>query len=155
MEIGTAAILLLFAVTAMAWLGLLGVMMYATRTPSVEAGPPTQALGPESPAVVDLLTGDWRLSNEAASATLLDLAARRLVAIEEIGPELSLVRLRRNVDAAGLTRYEQLVLEHVTKLATADGVVATGALAEGSRNLRSWWRKFSLAVREEARGAGL
>jgi hypothetical protein len=150
-----AATLLLCALTAMAWLGLLGLMMYSTRTPSVAPGPPTQALGPESPAVVDLLTSAWRLSDEAASATLLDLAARRFVAIEEIGPELSLARLRRNVDAARLTRYEQLVLEHVTKLATGDGVVATGALAEGSRHLGSWWRRFSQAVRDEARAAGL
>lgn len=150
-----AVVLLLCAMTAIAWLALLGFMMYATRTPSVAAAPPTQALGPESPALVDLLTGDWRLSHEAASATLLDLAARRFVAIEEIGPELSLVRLRRNVDATGLTRYEQLVLEHVTKLATGDGVVATGALAEGCRSLGSWWRRFSHAVRDEARAAGL
>jgi Predicted membrane protein (DUF2207) C-terminal domain len=155
MDLGIAAALLLCAVTAIAWLGLLGFMVYVTRTPSVAAGAPTQALGAESPAVVDLLTGDWRLSNEAASATLLDLAARRFVAIEEIGPELSLVRLRRNVDAARLTRYEQLVLAHVTKLATGDGVVATGALAEGSRHLGGWWRRFSGAVRDEARAEGL
>jgi hypothetical protein len=57
MSIGLAALLLLCVVTATAWLGLLGVMIYATRTPSVAAAPPTSALGPESPAVVDLLTG--------------------------------------------------------------------------------------------------
>jgi hypothetical protein len=41
------------------------------------------------------------------------------------------------------------------RLATADRVVATGALAEGARNLGSWWKSFTKAVIVEARAAGL
>jgi hypothetical protein len=78
-----------------AWFGLLAVLMLATRTPSIRPGLATGELGPESPALVDLLTGGWTLCDEAASAALLDLAARRVVTIEEVGPELSLVRLGR------------------------------------------------------------
>lgn len=136
-----------------AWFLLLTAVLAASRGPTVRPGPATGALGPESPAVVDLVTGDWELTDEAASATLLDLAARRVVTIEEIGPELALVRLGRGEHA--LAPYEQLVLDHVRTLATADGVVATGALAEGARDLGSWWRAFSKAVVAEARAAGL
>jgi len=147
------ALLAAAAVTA-AWFALLAAVLAASRTPPVRPGIATGALGPESPAVVDLITGDWELCDEAASATLLDLAARRVVTIEEIGPELSLVRLGRDTPA-DLAPYEQLVLDHVRELATADGVVATGALAEGARNLGGWWSAFTKAVVAEARAAGL
>ncbi|GAA4593905.1 hypothetical protein GCM10023194_59400 [Planotetraspora phitsanulokensis] len=134
------------------WLLLLLAFATATRTPEVKAAPATGALGEESPAIVDLLTGDWRLTNEAASATVLDLAAKGALAIEEIGPELSLVRLRR--DPGDLNAYERLVYEHVRSLAV-DGVVATGALAEGSRDISRWWKSFRKKVIVEARAQGL
>ncbi|WP_068270238.1 DUF2207 family protein [Aldersonia kunmingensis] len=151
----TFAALIAAVATLFVWFVVLGGLMRATRTPDIERGAPTGNFGPESPALVDFITGGFKLCEEAASATLLDLAARRMVTIEEVGPELSLVRLRRGADTAGLTRYEQMVLDHVQKLATADGVVATGALAEGARHLGRWWKKFSKAVRDEARAAGL
>ncbi|GAA0387823.1 hypothetical protein GCM10009530_43630 [Microbispora corallina] len=135
------------------WLLLLLALAVATRNPEVEAGPPTGELAEQSPAVVDLITGGWRLCDEAPSATLLDLAARGAVQIEEIGPELSLVRLRRD-EPTGLRPYERLVLEHVRSLAV-DGVVATGALAEGSRNLGRWWKSFRKKVIVDAREQGL
>lgn len=134
-----------------AWALLLLALAVRTRGPSVEPGPPTGAFADESPAVVDLITGDWQLCSEATSATLLDLAARGAVQIEEVGPELSLVRLRR---ADGLNAYEQLVYDHVSALAR-DGVVATGALAEGSRDLGRWWKSFRKKVIADARARGL
>jgi hypothetical protein len=136
------------------WLVLLAALTLTTRTYGVRPGPENRVLGPESPAVVDLITGNWRLCDEAASATLLDLAARRFVAIEEIGPELSLVRMRRDVDRAALTPYEQMVFDHVAEL-SRDGVVATGALAEGGRHLGSWEKRFRRNVIGEARRLGL
>lgn len=139
-----------------AWFGLLGLFAVATRSPSPRPGPPPDANGldAESPALVDLLTGNWRLCEEAAAATVLDLAARRVVAVEEVGPELSLVRLGRG-GVPQLAAYERLVLDHLRRLAARDGVVATGALAEGNRNLKSWWKSFTHAVIEEARARGL
>ncbi|MFC4534081.1 DUF2207 family protein [Sphaerisporangium dianthi] len=134
------------------WLVLLAVLSFTTRNPAVDPAPPTSELGDESPALVDLITGDWRLCDEAASATLLDLAARGAVQIEEIGPELSLVRLR--TPSAPLAPYEKLVLDHVASLAT-DGVVATGALAEGARDVGHWWKSFRKKVIAEAREKGL
>lgn len=143
------------ALVTLGWFGVVALAGRATLSPRITPAPPTTQLGPESPAVVDLITGDWRLcQREATSATLLDLAARRVVTIEEIGPELSLVRLRRGVDTSGLRPYEILVLDHVTRLAV-DGVVATGALAEGARNLGRWWKKFQREVIAEARRLGL
>jgi Predicted membrane protein (DUF2207) len=138
------------------WFGLLGMMVVATRSPSPRPGmpPDPNRLDAESPALVDLLTGDWKLCEEAAASTVLDLAARRVVAVEEIGPELSLVRLGRG-DPPDLKPYEQMVLDHLRRLATPDGVVATGALAEGNRNIGSWWKSFTHAVIEEARALGL
>ncbi|MEU8265893.1 hypothetical protein AB0B89_01895 [Sphaerisporangium sp. NPDC049002] len=134
------------------WLLLLTTLAFSTRSPDIEPGPPTSELRDESPALVDLITGNWRLCDEAASATLLDLAAKGAVQIEEIGPELSLVRLREPRTA--LTAYEKLVHDHVRSLAT-DGVVATGALAEGARNLGRWWKSFRRKVIVEAREKGL
>ncbi|GED90667.1 DUF2207 domain-containing protein [Streptomyces sp. 6-11-2] len=139
------------AALALWFLLLLGTAA-ATRNPDVTAGPSTGDLPDQSPAVVDLITGHWRLSEEAPAATLLDLAAKGVVRIEEIGPELSLVRLRR--DPGDLAPYEKLVLEHVQALAV-DGVVATGALAEGSRDLGRWWKSFRRKVVVEARAQGL
>jgi hypothetical protein len=139
-----------------AWFGLLGMMAVATRSPSPRPGmpPDPNRLDAESSAIVDLLTGGWNLCEEAAAATVLDLAARRVVAVEEIGPELSLVRLGRG-DTPDLNPYEQPVLDHLRRLATSDGVVATGALAEGNRHIGSWWKSFTHAVIEEARARGL
>ncbi|MYV46533.1 DUF2207 domain-containing protein [Streptomyces sp. SID2888] len=134
------------------WFLLLLGTAAATRNPDVTPGPPTGELPDQSPAVVDLITGHWRLSEEAPAATLLDLAAEGAVRIEEIGPELSLVRLRR--DPGDLAPYEKLVLEHVQALAV-DGVVPTGALAEGSRDLGRWWKSFRKKVVVEARAQGL
>ena len=42
-----------------------------------------------------------------------------------------------------LNPYERMVLDHLRRLATRDGVVATGALAEGTRNIGSWWKSFT------------
>ncbi len=139
-----------------AWFGLLGLLAVATRSPSPRPGTPPDPnrLDAESPALVDLLTGNWRLCEEAAAATLLDLAARRVVAVEEIGPELSLVRLGR-AEPPNLNPYERMVYDHLRRLATQDGVVATGALAEGTRHIGSWWKSFTHAVIEEARERGL
>ncbi|MEO3811915.1 hypothetical protein ABGB17_23200 [Sphaerisporangium sp. B11E5] len=148
-------VLLFLAATAVAlalWALLVAALSYATRSPAVRPGPATGELRPESPAVVDLITGNWRLCDEAASATLLDLAAKGAVEIEEIGPELSLVRVRE--PRGPLAPYEKLVYDHVRSLAV-DGVVATGALAEGARSLGRWWKSFRRKVIDEARAQGL
>lgn len=138
--------------TAAGWLLLLALATFATRQPSVDAGPATMELGPEPPAVVNLITSDWRLEEEAASATLLDLAARGMAQVDEVGPELSLVRLR---GARGsLTEYERMVYDYAQGCAV-DGVVATEALAKGQDKPAAWWKSFRKAVIADSRGRGL
>ena len=142
------------------WAALLGALVFATRSRQVDPGPTTLDLGgSEPPAVVNLLTADWRLGHEAVPATLLDLAARRLVFIDQVG-ERTLVRVGPNPDrdrerAAELAPYERMVLEHVARHAT-DGVVPAEALTTGPDDeARGWWRSFRRSVERDARRRGL
>jgi hypothetical protein len=111
--------------------------------------------------VVALLTGGWRLPRSAVPATLLDLAARRLVSIEGEGPDRTVVRIPKATatappaDRSSLTSYEQLVLDHVRQLAS-DGVVPCEALTTGPPDRAGqWWRRFRKSVIEDARRRGL
>lgn len=151
---------LLAAAGAVAWLALLGVLAFATRSRDVDAGPSTLELGgAEPPAVVNLLTNDWRLGREAVPATLLDLAARGFFGIEQVGEE-TLVRLRPGPErgqerAAALQPYERMVLDHVTQLA-AGGVIPAQALTTGpEEQAKGWWKSFRRAVERDARRRGL
>ncbi len=44
-------------------------------------------LGPEPPALANLLAHDLTVTHEAMPATLIDLAARRVIRVVEIGPD--------------------------------------------------------------------
>lgn len=141
---------------ALIWAALLGIAAFATRSRNVRPGPPTLDLGgPEPPAVVNLITDDWRLGHEAVPATLLDLAARKMLAIDQVG-DRALVRVRPDSPrarelAAGLEPYERLVLDHVVAHAV-DGVVPADALTTGpEEESRGWWRSFRRAVVRDAR----
>ncbi len=138
----------------LAWLGFLALAAVSTRQPDADAGPATAELGPEPPAVANLLTNGLRVGEEAAAATALDLAARGAFDIEEVGPELSLVRLRNRPATPDLSPYELMVYEYVVR-PTVDGVVATEALARGAAKPHAWWRKFRRAVIADSRARGL
>jgi hypothetical protein len=103
------------AATAL-WFLLLFGLAFATRPRNVEPAPATMELGQEPPAVVDLLTNEWRVTPDAIPATLLDLAARVYVDLDQYGPERTVCRVRR-ADNGGLQPYERMVLEHVAGLA--------------------------------------
>ncbi|WP_181019582.1 DUF2207 family protein [Nonomuraea typhae] len=142
------------AAFALLWLLQLVARIRAAKGPRVgraAAAPEFEGL---SPAVVDLITENGTLTHEAAAATVLDLAARGHAGIEEVGPGLCLVRLRRARDRGGLKPYELMVLDHLTALG-GTGVVATEAIAEGSRELGRWRDGFEKSVIEEARALGL
>jgi hypothetical protein len=103
------------------WLAA-AALLYATRHPAVPpVGQRTLELGPESPAVANLLVHDFRATREAVSATVIDLAARRVLEIEQRGPGVYYVRLRPKPPEVPLTPYEKRVLEHLRRLAS-DGV---------------------------------
>jgi hypothetical protein len=144
------------------WFALLGVLAAATNPREVDPGPETLELGgPEPPAVVDLLANDWRLSHQAIPATLLDLAARKHLAIDQYG-ERTMVRVLAHpptgAGAAPLTPYENMVLDHLRGLArhTGDGTIPAEALTTGpDEQSKSWWKRFRDAVVDDARARGL
>jgi hypothetical protein len=136
------------------WVLLLLGVAFATRARGVDPGPATMELGEEPPAVVDLLTNDWRVTADAIPATLLDLAARDYLDLEQYGPGRTVCRVRRT-SGAGLEAYERMVLDHVAGLAV-DGVVPAEALTTGPQDQSSrWWRAFQRAVVGDARERGL
>jgi hypothetical protein len=143
-----------------AWALLLGGLALATRPREVDPAPATlDPGGPEPPAVVNLLTAGWRLGHESVPATLLDLGARRLLHIDQVGTR-TLVRVRGSptVDRTGTaatTAYERMVLDHVAHRAS-DGVVPAEALTTGPEaEARGWWRRFRRAVERDAQARGL
>jgi Predicted membrane protein (DUF2207) C-terminal domain len=138
------------------WLAMAGVCWLVYRPGSPPPGPETTELGNEPPAVVNLLTHAFRVTSEAASATLLSLADRRMIEIVQISPEAEIIQLRRRArDSHDLRPYEQQVLAHL-QLIAVDGVVPADALTTGpSAVASSWWKTFRRAVVADARDHGL
>jgi hypothetical protein len=136
------------------WLVLLLAAAFATRPREVDPASATMELGEESPAVVDLLTNDWRVTPDAVPATLLDLAARGFVDLDQHGEGRTVCRVRRSTGGS-LASYERMVLDHVARLAV-DGVVPAQALTTGPQDASArWWRSFKDAVVDDARARGL
>jgi hypothetical protein len=137
------------------WLVVLAVLAVATRAREPDAAPSTMDLGgDEPPGVVNLITNDWAVGKAAVPATLVDLAARKIVAFERAGPDRYVVRIpsRRPTE---LTPYEAQVYDHVSGLASG-GVVPCEALTTGPENeSKAWWANFRKAVSADARGRGL
>src|SRR3954471_13496834 len=134
------------AIAVAAWLVLLGLLAVATRARTPDPGPEVLDLpGEEPPAVVAMLADDWKVGREAVPATLIDLAARKVLAIEEVGPDRYVVRLRpASATPAGLTSYEDQVLDHVRRLAAPDGTVPCEALTTGpDEESKGWWKRFN------------
>ena len=151
--------LLLAAVAVVAVTVLVGLLHVARSRPRrPDEGPTTMDLGAEPPAIVDLLTDDFEVTPQAVPATLLDLAARDVLTIEEVQPDRPVVRLRSSaprVAGGSLTDYEQRVLSHVEGLAV-DGVVPTEALTTGpAAESRQWWDAFRSEVISDAQRRGL
>ena len=78
---------------AVAWLSAAGAAWVARRPPDADAGPATMELGAEPPAIAALLCGDYEVRTESAPATLLDLAARDVIALDEIQPGETICRV--------------------------------------------------------------
>jgi hypothetical protein len=150
----TTPLLVATVAAVVLWVLLLLGVAFATRARGVDPGPATMELGEEPPAVVDLLTNDWRVTADAIPATLLDLAARDYLDLEQYGPGRTVCRVRRT-SGEGLEAYERMVLDHVAGLAV-DGVVPAEALTTGPQDQSSrWWPGFQRAVVGDARERGL
>lgn len=141
------------AATLLWGLLVLGLVM-ATRSRRPEPQPAgLEPGGPEPPAVVDLVCHGWKLGREALPATLVDLAARKVIRFTSHDGSYE-------VEVSGseppdLTSYERQVLAHVRSLAHA-GVVPCEALTTGPEDeSRRWFRRFERAVIADARARGL
>ena len=136
-----------------AWV-LGGIVVLVTTMPRLPAaGPATTLSGPEAPAIANLLVHRWRLTTAAASATLVDLAARRHLDIDRIGDGTMLLRVRTvRARPDALTSWEQEVLSLVHARAV-NGELPAPALLEGASS--AWFDRFRLLVERDAVAAGL
>jgi hypothetical protein len=133
---------------AVAWL-------YAMRHPlEPQVGPRTLDLGPEPPAVANVLVHDFRPTVEAVPATVIDLAARRFVEVEQHGPGVYFLRLRSDTVEA-LTAYERRVVELLRRHASG-GVVPADGLTTGTKEESDRWRSdFEAEVVADVKARGL
>src|SRR3954451_6992794 len=128
---GTTFAFVALAVVAGLWLWIAAALRIVSRPRRPREGPMTTELPDVPPAVVNLLTHDWRVTASAAAATVLDLARRGVVEIVQISPERDAMELRRpRREVIGLLPYERQVLDHLRRRAV-DGVVPAAALTTG------------------------
>lgn len=134
---------------------LLAGLMYLLRRPPVPPALPAMSdLGADSPAVANLLANGGSVSADAVPATLFDLAARKIVDIEETEPHKFACRIKATANT-DLTRYESRVMRLVQSRASG-GLVPAGALTLGSNaEAKGWLRGFRGDVTAEARAHGL
>lgn len=136
------------------WLTLLGAIAISRRAPRVRPAPAGMDLPPEPPAIAGLLADDFRVPGETAPAIVLDLAARRVLELEEVQPGRTVCRLRTRHDEA-LSPSEQRVLDTLRAKAI-DGIVPAEALTTGqAHESTSWHRGLAKDVVTEAQHAGL
>ena len=152
-------LLVIAGVAVGCWLAVLEILAVATRPREPSPGPAVLVDAPaqvEPPALVNFLSNHWAVGPEAASATLVDLAARHYLTIDEVGPDRFVCRLAPGpVAQEKLTPYEEQVLQRVRSLA-ADGVVPCEALATGTSEEAGAWRKrFDQSVVADAKARGL
>src|SRR5262245_61107957 len=106
-----------------AWFGLYGLMLLATRPRPVTPAPAGPDLGAEPPALVSLLTSGWEFTVDGVEATLIDLGARRILEFRQPAgdPAHTTVHILQP-RPAGLSPYERRVFERAADLAV-DGVI--------------------------------
>ena len=136
------------------WLSAVTIVYLRRRPARPTAGSPTLDLGPEPPAVANFLVHDFRVTHEAVPATLLDLAARHCVSLEERGVGSYVCRLR-DTQEDGLAPYEARVMALLERRASG-GVVPAQALTTGpSEESKRWWRGFQREVMNDSQKRGL
>ncbi|HEX2296705.1 MAG TPA: hypothetical protein VHN37_15535 [Actinomycetota bacterium] len=115
--------------------------------------PETTELGAETPAVANLLAHRFKATRDAVPATLVDLAARGLVEIEDRG--IGDFYCRVTGRSAELLPYERLLLDHLRDVSSG-GVVPAAALTTGPQDRsKAWWGKFRDEVVADTQSRGL
>jgi hypothetical protein len=140
--------------SAVIWLIVVSVVVLATAQRHPSPRPPSMALGPEPPALAGLLLNNANVPTGAVAATIVDLAARGYLRLDEVAPGRTICRIVRG-PGPDLLAYERHVLDHVASLAVG-GVVPADALTTGpTERSRRWWSIFTAAVRDDAFQRGL
>ena len=125
-----------------------------TAEPDTSVGPGPLDLPPDQPAVVNLLVHEGSPRGDALPATVLDLAARRIVHLEETAPGAYMCRLPPRSKTAGLMPHELRALSLLQSRAV-DGTVPAEALTVGVRDESdAWWEAFADEVTADARELG-
>jgi hypothetical protein len=134
-----------------------GGAMLATRPARPSAGPATQDLGDEPPAVVNLLTNRWRLDEDAAESTLLDLAAKRLIELRQPAndPMHTTIHIRQDEQPPSLQPYEHRVLSRIQGLAVNGVIPVTALTFRNQHHAKSWNKRLHREVVADARARGL
>jgi hypothetical protein len=151
----TAAVLGFAAAVALGlWLVLLAALAAWTRPDLPPAAPETMDLGAEPPAVAAFLTSRWEVPPGAMSGTLVALATRGVLAIEQVGPDNFVVRVHGE-PPGDLTAYERLVYGRVRDVAV-NGSAPCEALALGDGDAATKCASvFTKEVIADARRRGL
>ncbi|MFD0581565.1 DUF2207 domain-containing protein [Dactylosporangium darangshiense] len=134
-----------------------GALVHTRSRPIAAPSAPTQEFGgPESPAVVSLITGRWELTEDAAESTLIDLAARRILEFRQPGndPLQTTVHVRQE-QPSGLNAYESMIFERVKTLAVGGVVPLTALTFRDAEQAKGWNRRLNAAIVADARSRGL
>lgn len=154
---GVSLVLLVGAIIAGAiWLFMLAVLWLASRPRFPDADPATSDLGPEPPAIANMLVNRWAVTRVAMAATLVDLAGRRVLGIEDYAGGRHVVRIRANQPAnERFTAYEQQVLDLVKSRATGNSAPVEALDLGQAQEAQNWWRRFEREVKKDAQTRGL
>lgn len=154
---GASLVLLVGGLVALAAFALIyAALWFANRPRTPEPGPAVADLGPEPPAIANMLVNGWRVTRIAMAATLVDLAGRRVLGIEDYAGGNHVVRIRSNQpEGEQLTAYEKQVVDLVRTRATG-GSCPVEALDLGeSEQASKWWKRFEKHVKADAQDRGL
>lgn len=152
---GALALLVAGGIVTALWLVLLAWRWFATFPFLPDAAPATSDLGDEPAAVVNLLCHRWSLTQAALAATLLDLATRGLLAVEQYGGQIVVRAREERLAGQQLTAYEQLLFDHV-RSRVRERSAPVEALGLGTEaEAADFWKRFAKAVTGDARRRGL
>jgi len=145
------AVLFLACGAAILWAIIFAWRWFATFPYQPAAGPTTNELGGEAPAIVNLLVHRCALTRAAIAATVLDLAARGMLAVEEYGTQV-VIRVRdHRIEGQALAAYEHRVLEHIRRHATGGSAPIEALGFDSPSESESFWDRFRKDVVSEAR----
>jgi hypothetical protein len=149
-----AASVAALVIAVLAGVALIAILR-SRRLSRIEPAGASIELRPETPAVVDLLTGGFEVDDDSVPATVVHLAARRWFSIEEYGDN-TIIRTRSSRPPNdSLLPYERRVLDHIERNAI-DTTVPTQVLTIGPQGVSDrWFRGYASDVTDHAQRLGL